>query len=209
MFPIYLQWKIDSLIIYKWLLDVRRQIVLLKSDDVWIQGDTLKSLNSIIFLEFSELSGNFIHIDKIPRELYQCTNLKILTLNYAHIKVIPPEISQLSNLQILDFDNNQITQIPPELGSLTNLRKLSLRWNLIKIVPEELCALSNLIYLDLKGNPLMDIPQGLIKFIDQNTIERYYLNKKQKIQQIITFVFIILIALLIYIYLLIRFIQEN
>ena len=97
-------------------------------------------------------------LTKIPEEVFQLKQIKVLKLRHNKIKIIPDSIVNLSNLSELDLSSNQLTKLPEYLGNLSNLTKLYLWGNKISNVPESLGNLSNLTTLFLGQNKLTHLP---------------------------------------------------
>ena len=104
-----------------------------------------------------DLSG-LLHIEILPPEIGQLSNLKELYLSNIHLSKLPPEIYKLSKLEILDIGFNQLKKLNPEIGQLTNLRKLFLNDNRLTNLPPEIGKLSKLEVLSLRHNYLSQIP---------------------------------------------------
>lgn len=70
---------------------------------------------------------------------------------------LPEELFQLSNLTVLSLRQNQLTHIPPAISRLVNLRDLSLSANKLKYLPWELFLLPKLKILNPHYNPFQKI----------------------------------------------------
>ncbi len=66
---------------------------------------------------------------------------------------IPNQILELGNLRVLDICCNQLTCIPPQIGNLQKLQHLSLWRNKLKSLPPTLTKLKELVLLCLSWNP--------------------------------------------------------
>ena len=131
-----------------------------RSESWWTRRTLPKSL-------FSQSTGLY----SIPRDLSQCSFLRILNLSDNAIAAIPPWIKTLSNLTELYLPNNQISHIAKEIGALKKLTFCDLRNNILTQVPQELLYLS--CFLDLSNNQLITLPdqasRTLALVIDNNS----------------------------------------
>jgi len=100
----------------------------------------------------TKLDLSFVGLRKLPSEIGNLSNLRILSLDYNQITALPPEIGNLNNLRELWLYNNQITTLPPEIGKLSQLRELLLNSNQVTILPPEIGNLSKLQVLSLFKN---------------------------------------------------------
>ena len=88
-------------------------------------------------------------------------------LYHNELTRLPAEIGQLSDLKILKLYANDLVSLPPEIGDLTSLCYLSLRYNKLQHLPTELGQLRGLsnndsCALGLDGNPLISPPVEVI-----------------------------------------------
>jgi hypothetical protein len=102
-----------------------------------------------------------LHLEQLPPEVGQLTQLRELYLLRNQLTGLPTEISQLTQLQLLDLDGNQLASFPPEISQLSQLQRLNLRANRLASLPAELGQLSELRGLDLAGNRLTSFPAEL------------------------------------------------
>jgi Leucine-rich repeat (LRR) protein len=122
------------------------------------------------------------NISEIPKQIYDLTNLKKLTLHNIDLQRLPDGIQKLVNLTHIDLSMNKLTEfpidlcdimrltkiklhinriidIPEELVQLVNLESLNLSWNMIKSLPKRIHTMINLKYIDLSHNRLTRIPE--------------------------------------------------
>ncbi|WP_434685678.1 COR domain-containing protein [Pseudanabaena minima] len=119
----------------------------------------LQSLGRLILGRYN--AGN--HLNSIPQEICQLTNLKELHISYNQITQIPDAICKLVNLTQLKLRSNQITQIPDVIANLANLSDLDIRSNQITQIPDAIRNLANLSQLDLSDNQITQIPDAIGK----------------------------------------------
>ncbi|MBC8173751.1 MAG: leucine-rich repeat domain-containing protein [Chitinophagales bacterium] len=82
----------------------------------------LKELKKLIFIKS--------HIDSIPPEIGELSNLEVLQISWGRgIRFLPAEIGGLKNLEYLGLTRNQLTTLPEQIKYLTKLKRLDLREN--------------------------------------------------------------------------------
>lgn len=82
-----------------------------------------------------DLTG--LHLNALPREIGQLTQLHTLFLHHNQLTTLPPEIGQLTQLQNLYLSNNQLATLPPELRAIKSLEQLFLHDNAGLGLPDE------------------------------------------------------------------------
>jgi GTPase SAR1 family protein len=102
-------------------------------------------------------------LTEIPSEVFELTQLEILTLRYNLLTTIPETITKLQNLTVLNLRGNQLTTIPETITKLQNLSELNLSGNQITTIPETITDLQNLSELNLRDNQLTTIPETITK----------------------------------------------
>ncbi|NEP02262.1 MAG: leucine-rich repeat protein [Symploca sp. SIO2E9] len=105
--------------------------------------------------------GNKYQLTKIPEEVFELKNLRVLILRNNIIYKLPKSLGNLSNLTKLDLSYNQLSTLPEFLENISNLTKLYLIHNQLSTLPESLGNLSDLTELDLSGNQLSTLPESL------------------------------------------------
>lgn len=75
------------------------------------------------------------HLETLPRELWQLSNLRELNLGYNNIKTLSPEISRLQLLEELYLHENQISFLPGQIGQLRRLQVLDVTGNKLRCIP--------------------------------------------------------------------------
>jgi internalin A len=93
--------------------------------------------------------------------IQQSSDEPVLVLRGLGLSRLPPEIGQLRNLKLLDLSDNLLTDLPPEVGQLPNLRILVARSNKFSSVPLAIQRLRQLLLLDLSDNQLSALPRWL------------------------------------------------
>lgn len=86
----------------------------------------------------------------------------MLDLRFLGLTKVPPEIGQLSELKVLLLQGNYLVQVPEEIGMLTKLNTLVLSSNKLKALPKFLYDLHKLSGLFLHDNPALGIPEELL-----------------------------------------------
>ncbi len=90
------------------------------------------------------LDCNGMHVDTLPKEIGNLTNLIQLFFCSNKLTSIPNEIGNLSNLTYLDLGDNSLPTVPKEIGKLTNLKTLFININSLTSLPIEMGNLINL-----------------------------------------------------------------
>lgn len=91
-------------------------------------------------------------------EIFQISNLEILSLNYNKIHILPPQIENLKSLKSLNFISNKIKTMPKEIGNLSGLEFLFCSKNKLGSIPDEIGCLSKLSKFYLSNNNLSILP---------------------------------------------------
>lgn len=108
-----------------------------------------------IYFKFDKIkiSLNFVsNIKKIPKKLFDFTNLIDLKLNNNFIKTISPKICNLINLKHLELQSCKLEDLPVYLSKLVNLEELNVSNNLFKQFPKVILDMKNLKYLYISDN---------------------------------------------------------
>ncbi len=153
--------------------DLTPEITALDLSKDYVSKDNLKKIPSQVFenkqLKILLLANN--RIEKIPSKIKYLTNLTFLDLsaNYS-LTTLPTEIGTLTNLNSLDLSWNSLTTLPAEIGNLTNLTSLSLYANQLTTLPAEIGNLINLTSLDLSDNQLTSLPSEIGNLKNLKTI---------------------------------------
>ncbi|PSN58457.1 hypothetical protein C0J52_00772 [Blattella germanica] len=129
-------------------------------------------------------------IRDLPRPLFHCHGLRILSMSDNEVQSLPPAIASLINLQHLDLSRNGIVNqleklpegftqllsleelylndtcldfLPANFGRLTKLRILELRENNLNTLPKSIARLSSLERMDIGQNEFSDLFIGNLK----------------------------------------------
>ncbi|PSN56890.1 hypothetical protein C0J52_00684 [Blattella germanica] len=108
---------------------------------------------------------NFVemHLDSIfkygetamlPKELFRCRNVRVLSLKYNNLEWIPPDIGRLNCLERLSLTNNRLQNksIPHTLTFCQRLKELYLDNNLLDALPGFLLDMPQLSTVHRHGN---------------------------------------------------------
>ena len=104
---------------------------------------------------------NNCNLNKIPRSIFTCKNLKILDLSSNQISYIHKNISKLKKLKRLRLNKNNITELPDKLFKIKSLTDLILAKNPINKIPEKIGKLLNLEQLAISDTKISDLPSEL------------------------------------------------
>lgn len=128
----------------------------------------LQSL-AVLALPSNEISG------KLPYELNNCTNLRVLNFTENDMTGTIPDLSPLKNLKIFDLSTNYFSgKFPAWVGNLTGLLALGLGVNEFDEgeIPESIGNLKNLTWLYLAGSHLRgEIPERLYELEALTTLD--------------------------------------
>ncbi len=109
------------------------------------------------------LDIRYAGLTKLPSEIKNLVNLRIMYLAGNDLESLPPEIRDLQNLEELHLQDNFLSSLPPEIGKLTNLRVLDLPYNKIKSLPKEIFQLKHLEKFDIRSNKMPDSSEAAIR----------------------------------------------
>ncbi|NEO68320.1 COR domain-containing protein [Moorena sp. SIO3H5] len=113
-----------------------------------------------------DLSGSIFGDDgdqltKIPTEVFNLSQLKVLILSGNKLTTIPDFFTKIPNLTQLNLSLNKLTTFPESIGKLTKLTELNLYKNQLTTVPTYLTNITNLTKLNLYKNQLTAVPESL------------------------------------------------
>jgi internalin A len=121
------------------------------------------TLNHLVELRlgYNGQTARYNFLRKLPAEIGQLQNLKILSVHSNNLQTLPTEIGQLRNLETLYIFGNQLRELPKEIGLLSRLKTLDLSENLIKELPREIGKLVNLKEVSASNNRLSKLPKEI------------------------------------------------
>ncbi|MFX0100656.1 MAG: tetratricopeptide repeat protein [Candidatus Hodarchaeota archaeon] len=138
------------------------------------------------FLEKGKIVGlgiTYPKISKLPDNLGNLSNIRILCLNSLGLKTLPDSIGELTALEGLYLDYNRLATLPKTIGKCIKLKEIYIRSNLVKILPDEIGDLENLSKIMLNNNPLTSLPKTFKKL--ENLRKLYVQNTKLTADDII------------------------
>jgi len=100
-------------------------------------------------------------LEKVPEEVFACTNLTRLDLSGNKLTQLPDAFDSLPLLRRIDLNGNQIDRLPPSLVRLRGLERLHLQGNDLSQLPEEIPGWQLLRSLRLDQNPLRVLPTAI------------------------------------------------
>jgi hypothetical protein len=112
---------------------------------------------------------NFRGIFKLPDNLDDLSELKILSVRSTNMESLPKCIGNLKKLFLIDLDFNNIATLPESIGGLENLQYLYLIYNQLVSLPNSIGNLSKLKDIHLIKNKLKKIPESF-KYLNCNGI---------------------------------------
>ena len=131
-------------------------LILYESYPVDFIPTSIENLDALLLLDLSADNQSPGHLDYIPSEIGELTNLLELYLNYNNLTSLPESIGNLSNLEELNVSYNKLEILPESIENLENLEVLSLHDNLLISLSENLCNLDTSCEIDISDNLLCD-----------------------------------------------------
>ncbi|XP_020287331.1 protein lap1 [Pseudomyrmex gracilis] len=151
--------------------------------DVFIYERTLEKLY---------LDAN--RIKDLPRPLFQCHELRVLSLSDNEITTLPPAIASLINLEYLDLSKNSIKELPDSIKECKSLRSIDISVNpferfpdaithivglrelyindaYIEYLPANFGRLSALRTLELRENNMMTLPKSMSRLVNLQRLD--------------------------------------
>ncbi|XP_066584062.1 protein lap1 [Prorops nasuta] len=151
--------------------------------DVFIYERTLEKLY---------LDAN--RIKDLPRPLFQCHELRVLSLSDNEVSTLPPAIASLINLEYLDLSKNNIKELPDSIKECKNLRSIDISVNpferfpdaithivglrelylndaYIEYLPANFGRLSALKTLELRENNMMTLPKSMSRLVNLQRLD--------------------------------------
>ncbi|KAF7997883.1 hypothetical protein HCN44_009281 [Aphidius gifuensis] len=124
--------------------------------------------------DICELQLNHCNLYDVPGDvfIYERT-LEQLYLDANRIKDLPRPLFQCHELRVLSLSDNEVTSLPPAIASLINLEHLDLSKNSIKELPDSIKECKNLRSIDLSVNPFERFPDAITHIIG---LRELYIN---------------------------------
>lgn len=126
----------------------------------------LRNLRIRDILFCTALPENLVHIDLlgnrleyIPHIIFECANLRTLTLSHNNITEVPDAIQKLTALYELELLTNNLVRISPAIGMCSKLAYINLGKNNLETVPQALVELPQLTHLYVHDNKLSSVPK--------------------------------------------------
>lgn len=110
-------------------------------------------------IEIISLNGKYL--DTLSHKIINLTNLKYLNLGSNRLSTLPSEIRQFSKLTGLDLSLNKLNPLSSEIGQFKQLTHLDLSRNELNTLPSEIGQLKQLKYLGLAKNKLSTLPSEI------------------------------------------------
>lgn len=124
--------------------------------------------------EVSELDFAHCSLDNVPTDIFAFERtLEKLCLDYNNIRDLPRQLFQCQELKELSVCDNDVHLLPSALASLGHLVHLNVSKNVLTDIPETIKQLKNLEVLDVSVNPLQKVPEGCTQLLN---ITELYLN---------------------------------
>ncbi|TRY74558.1 hypothetical protein TCAL_00696 [Tigriopus californicus] len=124
--------------------------------------------------EVSELDFAHCSLDNVPTDIFAFERtLEKLCLDYNNIRDLPRQLFQCQELKELSVCDNDVHLLPSALASLGHLVRLNVSKNVLTDIPETIKQLKCLEVLDVSVNPLQKVPEGCTQLLN---IAELYLN---------------------------------
>ena len=107
-----------------------------------------------------ELFLDYNRLDELPRWLFQCHSLRVLSLNDNRLRTLHSAISNLIYLERLDVSKNCMESLPNTLDMCRRLSCLEASSNLFIALPDVVLKMFNLRELYLNSNCLHSLPDN-------------------------------------------------
>ncbi|GAV60637.1 Pkinase domain-containing protein/LRR_1 domain-containing protein/LRRNT_2 domain-containing protein/LRR_8 domain-containing protein [Cephalotus follicularis] len=150
------------------------KVIEISLDGKSLSGEISPSVSVLESLTTLWLPSNLIS-GKLPSQLVNCTNLKVLNVSVNEMVGALPDISTLRNLEILDLSSNCFSgEFPTWVGNLTGLLSLGLGLNDFdeSEIPDSIRNLKNLTWLFLASCNLRgEIPESFSELKDLQTLD--------------------------------------
>ncbi|XP_058481463.1 volume-regulated anion channel subunit LRRC8A-like [Solea solea] len=128
---------------------------------VWYNNITHIPLQMRKLARLQRLYLNNNNIENVPKELFDCQNLRFLDLSHNKLTSISANVGQLQKLQYFAVTANWIETLPPELFKCKKLHTLNVGNNRLQTLPSCINELTMLTELELRENLLSSLPVEL------------------------------------------------
>ncbi|XP_071571394.1 uncharacterized protein Lap1 isoform X1 [Temnothorax nylanderi] len=124
--------------------------------------------------DISELQLNHCNLYDVPPDvfIYERT-LEKLYLDANRIRDLPRPLFQCHELRVLSLSDNEVTTLPPAIASLINLEYLDLSKNSIKDLPDSIKECKSLRSIDISVNPFERFPDAITHIVG---LRELYIN---------------------------------
>lgn len=99
--------------------------------------------------------------------------LEELYLDSNRIRDLPRPLFHCHGLRVLSMSDNDVQSLPPAIASLINLQHLDLSRNELCGIPDNIKGCKHLVYVDVSVNQLEKLPEGFTQLL---SLEELYLN---------------------------------
>ncbi len=122
----------------------------------------------------AELDFSHCSLDDVPGDIFAYERtLERLFLGCNNIRDLPRQLFQCQELRELDLSDNDVHHLPPAIASLHQLTRLDLCKNVLTEIPDTIKQLKQLNALDASVNPLQKVPEGCTQLLN---VTELYLN---------------------------------
>lgn len=124
--------------------------------------------------DIKQLNYEHYTLHDVPTEVFVFERtLEELHLDSNRIRDLPRPLFHCHGLKVLSLRDNEVYSLPPAIASLINLQHLDISRNALNSIPDNLKGCKHLTYVDVSMNPLEKLPEGFTQLI---SLEELYLN---------------------------------
>ncbi|KAK7793995.1 hypothetical protein R5R35_003958 [Gryllus longicercus] len=124
--------------------------------------------------DIKQLNYEHCTLNDVPAEVFAFERtLEELHLDSNRIRDLPRPLFHCHGLKVLSLSDNEVHSLPPAIASLINLHHLDVSRNALNSIPDNLKGCKHLTYVDVSVNPLEKLPEGFTQLI---SLEELYLN---------------------------------
>ncbi len=124
--------------------------------------------------EVSELDFAHCSLEDVPVDIFAYERtLEVLRLQCNNVRDLPRQLFQCQELRELDLGDNDIRSLPEAVSGLSHLVRLDVSKNVLTEIPDTVKQLKQLRVLDVSINPLQKVPEGCTQLLN---VTELYLN---------------------------------
>lgn len=121
-------------------------------------------------LQYLIFNNSEFGVDRLPAEIGNLAQLKVLDLAHNSLRVLHKNIEKLLALEVVNLSNNRFSELPEALLKLPKLKQLNLSENFIQRPNDDFGKLHAIETLDLSKNGTLSLPKSLSKLQTLRTL---------------------------------------